>query len=408
MRGRPTISETEPLVLTVRRFAIALMLVLVTAGDALANPMLLIDANSGEVLYEDQAGQPWHPASLTKLMTAFVAFEAIAEGRVGLDTPVVMSKKAVSQAPAVSGLKAGAAISMKDALYIMLVKSANDVAWAVGETIGGGDVKAFVAEMNATAKKLGLSATHFGNPNGLNDESQVTTARDLAILSLYIRQNYPAYLPIFQTEKVVLGKTVMETNNDLLTHFAGTTGMKTGYICASGLNIVATVERNGRTLLGVVLGGSSGRERGEMAAEMFLRGFSGALPGTGKSVMAIANIDAPPFDMRPLICGKQAKDYVAQREAAFPLGLKGQPSYLTDLIPGTTYVATDLGQVRNGIPLPRPRPGNAPVPTAAAIIDISPVQDISPIEDIEAPVANIAPVAGLDAGAPIPMPTLVR
>ena len=324
---------------------------------ASANPMLLIDTDSGAVLYEQEAGAPWHPASLTKLMTAFVAFQAIADGRVSLDTPVVISKRAFNQAPSKSGLKVGSALSMQDALYVMLVKSANDVAVAIAETVGGSE-QSFVAEMNATAARLGMTNTHYVNANGLHAEAQVTSARDLAVLGLYIRQMFPQYQPIFETEAVALGKASLETNNDLLTHFAGTNGMKTGFICASGLNIVATAQRNGRSLMAVVLGGSSARERGEMTAELFLRGFSGSLTGNGKSILQVANTPGAPADMRSLLCGKESKAYVAERQAAYPLGLKGQPSYLTDQIKGRVYTATDLGQVRD-VPLPRPRPGTA-------------------------------------------------
>jgi D-alanyl-D-alanine carboxypeptidase len=320
--------------------------------------MLLVDMQTGEVLFNEDGGQPWHPASLTKLMTAYVTFAAIAQGRISLDTPIRISQNAWNQAPAKSGLDVGSFITLKDALYIMVVKSANDIAIAVAEAVSGSDDK-FVDEMNAMAAAMGLTATHYENPNGLHNAKQVTSARDLAVLTLYIRRDYPQYLPMFGTEAVTLGKASLETNNGLLEHFAGTTGMKTGYICASGLNIVATINRDGRELLGVVLGGSSARERNEMAAELFLRGLSGAVTGTGKSVVQMANIDAPPVDMKPLICGKKAKTYVAEREAAVPMGLKGQPSYLNDEIKGLVYTATDLGVIVN-VPLPRPRPSYAP------------------------------------------------
>lgn len=349
-----------------RRFLAVPFLVfsLVMAGPVAANPMLLVDMQSGEVLYNDDAGKPWHPASLTKLMTAYVAFAAIAQGRISLDTPIKISKKAWNQAPSKSGLAVGSSITLRDALYILVVKSANDIAVAVAEAVSGSTDK-FVGEMNAMAKAMGLTATHYVNPHGLHAEEQVTSARDLAVLTLYIWRDYPQYLPMFGTEMVKLGKAKLETNNGLLEHFEGTTGMKTGFVCASGLNIVATVNRGGRQLLGVVLGGSSARERNEMAAELFLRGLSGAVTGTGQSVVNLANQGGAPVDMRPLICGKKSKEYVAEREAAYPMGLKGQPSYLTDKIEGVSYEATDLGIIVEGIPLPRPRPGYAPVATAA-------------------------------------------
>jgi len=347
-----------------RRLLLILTVVLAaSAGTVQANPMLLVDMQSGEVLVNQEGGQPWHPASLTKLMTAYVAFAAIAQGRISLDTPIKISQHAWNQAPSKSGLAVDSAITMQDALYILVVKSANDIAVTVAEAISGSEQQ-FVNEMNQMAAAMGLTATHYVNPHGLHDKAQVTSARDLAVLVLYLRRDFPQYLPMFRTEKVTLGKTSFETNNGLLEHFAGTTGMKTGYICSSGLNIVATVERQGRSLLGVVLGGSSARERNEMAAELFLRALSGAVSGSGRSVVALPNGTAEPVDMRPLICGKQAKEYVAQREAAFPLGLEGQPSYLTDEIDGPVYAATDLGRRRN-VPLPRPRPPYMPLTTAS-------------------------------------------
>jgi D-alanyl-D-alanine carboxypeptidase len=347
-----------------RRLFLVLVLIALGAGGVRANPMLLIDMDTAQVLYENEAGVPWYPASLTKLMTAFVTFQAIAEGRVGLDTKVIVSRNAVNQAPSKSGLLVGSALTLQDALYVMIVKSANDIAVALAETVAGTEAR-FVDQMNATAARLGMTATHFNNPHGLPDPGQVTTARDLAILSLYIRQTFPQYLPIFETETVTLGKASMDSNNNLLTDFAGTTGMKTGYICASGLNIVATVERGGKKLMAVVLGGSSARERGEMTAQLFLRGFSGAVTAKGKSVLSIANdLEKKPVDMRKMLCGKEAKAYVAARAAEFPMGLKGQPSYLTDRLQGRVYAATDLGRLRN-VPLPRTRPGHAPAASIA-------------------------------------------
>lgn len=342
--------------------AVALAAMLLAAAPAQANPMLLADLETGEVLYAEEAGHPWHPASLTKLMTAYVAFAAIAQGRITLDTPITVSQRAWNQAPSKSGLEVGSAITLRDALYLLIVKSANDIAVAIAEAVSGSEA-GFVSEMNHMAAAMGLSATHYVNPHGLHDPAQVTSARDLVVLTLYIRRDFPQFLPIFSTGAVRLGKATFESNNDLLEHFRGTTGMKTGYICASGLNIVATVNRQGRQLIGVVLGASSARERNERAAELFLRGLSGAVQGSGRSVVQLPNIVAEPVNMRPRICGQQAKEYVAAREASFPMGLDGQPSYLNDQIEKPVYRATDLGQLRD-VPLPRPRPRWAPMTTA--------------------------------------------
>lgn len=340
-------------------------------GLARANPTLLVDMDSLQVLYAEDAGLPWHPASLTKLMTAYVTFEAIAKGDVSLSTPVILSRHAVNQAPSKSGLPVDSALSMKDALYVMLVKSANDIAMAIAETVGGSEA-GFVAKMNDAARRMGLTATYFANPNGLDDPAQTISARDVAILALYIRQNFPQYDAIFRTEAVQLNGKRLESENKLLTSFAGTTGMKTGFICASGLNIVATVARNGRRLMAVILGASSGRDRNERAAELLLRGFAGSIQASDQSVLELPNRPAvEPANMRPLICGKQAADYAKAQEAAFPMGLKGQPSYLNDEIEAVTYQASDLGRMRTGIALPRPRPPHITAfPVALAEIDV--------------------------------------
>ncbi|MGV8954675.1 MAG: D-alanyl-D-alanine carboxypeptidase family protein, partial [Cypionkella sp.] len=225
----------------------------------------------------------------------------------------------------------------------------------------GGSEAGFVAKMNDAAARMGLTASHFANPNGLDDPSQIMSARDLAVLALYIQQSFPQYMPMFGTEAVQLGKVRLESQNDLLTSFAGTTGMKTGYVCSSGLNMVATVERNGRKLLAVVLGGQSSRERNERAAELILKGLGGSAGPTGQTVLTLGNNPGlPPVDMRPQICGKQAKAYAASQQAAFPMGMKGQPSYLTDVVPPRSYVATDLGRIAVGVSLPRARPAHLP------------------------------------------------
>ncbi len=351
-----------------RRMAVCVVFIVVAAFGAApgsANPLLLVDMRSGEVLYADQAGQPWHPASLTKLMTAFVAFEAISSGRVTLDTPVIMSERALAEPPAKIGLPVDAAITLRDALYLMIVKSANDIAVAIAETVSG-SLEEFVSEMNLTAEALGLSATHYVNANGLHDPDQVTTARDLAILALNIRARHPEYDGIFATGIVKIGKAWLRSQNNLLTQFAGTTGMKTGYVCSSGLNMVATASRGDNDLMAVVLGAASARERGEQAAELLIQGFSGEVSGLGKTVGALADGGGPPTDMRPLICGKQAGAYASERKNAYPYGLEDEPTFLEDTVAPLVYTVHPLGYMRT-VPLPLPRPLWAPAPPPPSI-----------------------------------------
>jgi D-alanyl-D-alanine carboxypeptidase len=354
-----------------RRVAMCVAFVVIAALSAApgsANPLLLVDMYSGEVLYAHEAGQPWHPASLTKLMTAYVAFEAIASGRVTLDTPVIMSARALEEPPAKIGMPLDSAVTLRDALYFLIVKSANDVAVAIAETISG-SLEQFVAEMNRTAKALGLSATHYVNPNGLHDPDQVTSARDLAVLALSIRAHYPQYDEFFSTGTVRIGKAWLKSQNNLLTGFAGTDGMKTGYVCSSGLNMVATSKRGDKALMAVVLGSASARERGEMAAQMLTEGFSGQLHGLGLTVVALANGGGPVTDMRPLICGSEARTYASERKKAYPYGLKDEPSFLTDTVTPSVYTVHPLGRMRN-VPLPRMRPLWAPEPPPPPSIDI--------------------------------------
>jgi len=383
-------------VLLLRRFVIALFLSALSLVPTAAMPLLLVDRDTLQVLYAQDAGQPWHPASLTKLMTAYVVFEEIAKGTVTLDTPVTLSKNALAQAPSRSGLKVDTSVSLNDALYILIVKSANDMAMAIAETVGGSEA-GFVAKMNDVARRMGLTATHFVNPHGLHDPRQVTSARDLAVLSLYIEQSFPQYMPMFRTSSVKVGNIVLESQNELLTTFAGAIGMKTGYVCASGLNMVADVDRNGRRLLAVVLGGSSGRDRNERAAELLLKGINGSVRPTGQTVLNLANaVGAAPVDMRPNICGKGAAEYVKAQEAAFPMGMEGQPSFLTDTIAEIQHIAVDLGRVRTGIALPRPRPAH---------VATLPVQNVA---DTTAATADVPLRPGLDVSAnpniPFPRP----
>jgi D-alanyl-D-alanine carboxypeptidase len=374
---------------------LSVILVLTSLASASALPRLLIDMRTSEILFEQDAGAPWHPASLTKLMTGLLAFEAIESGRVTLDTPVVTSANALSAPPSKMGYPVDTAIRLEDALYILMIKSANDIAIAVAETIGGTE-GAFVAMMNQRAAQMGLTGTHFTNPHGLHDPAQVTTARDMAIIALTIRNRFPQYDAMFVTQTVQHGSSRSSTNNILLSKFAGADGMKTGYICASGLNIVATANRGGRQLMAVMFGGNSSRERGEMTAQMLYSGYAGGYRGTGRSVIEIANrTDVGPVDMRPMICGAQANQYDTARREEFPLGLEGQLSYLNDTVEPIVYAMNTLGRVRD-VPLPRPRPiglGGTALQSAEVPSEANPMGD-----------ASSSPTLNYDLSAPVPIP----
>ncbi len=324
-------------------------------GAGFALPMLLVDGKMGEVLYAQEAGVAWHPASLTKLMSAFVTFEAIKKGKISLDTPVILSRNALKVPPSKSGLPREMALSVRDALYMIVVKSANDVAIALGEAVSGSE-KAFVKEMNETAKALGMSGTVFVNANGLHKKAQVSTARDMAILALNIKIRHPEFNSLFATSIVQLGEAKMKSYNILLAKFRGTNGMKTGFICAAGFNIAVSATRNSRSLIAIVFGASSERERAQMVAQLLTKGFAGEFVGSGKSVLDLRNIvGSSPKNMRPLLCGENAPAYVAKRKREYPLGLEGQQSFLNDNIEKITYRVKLLGKMRNVVlPIKRP------------------------------------------------------
>jgi D-alanyl-D-alanine carboxypeptidase len=245
----------------------------ISAAVADAPPSIVIDVNTGKVLESNNATALWHPASLTKLMTAYVVFEGLRDGSLKLTSPIKVSAHALAQAPAKMGYKVGTVINVDNALKMLLVKSANDIAVAIAESVGGSEPK-FVARMNDTAAKLGMVSTHYDNANGLPDDGQLTTARDLAVLARAIFTDFPEYVSYFGIPAIKAGKRVLHSENDLLERYQGTIGMKTGFICASGYNIVASAKRGNRTLIAVILGASSADTRGQAAAHLLDDGFA--------------------------------------------------------------------------------------------------------------------------------------
>ncbi|MEC9367696.1 MAG: D-alanyl-D-alanine carboxypeptidase family protein [Pseudomonadota bacterium] len=283
-----------------------LLAFLVGPGLVQAGPALLFDPSKGTILYEEDMDALWHPASLTKLMTAYITFEALRDGKITMDSVLTCSETANAQPPSKIGLPVGGEMSVSLALRSLIVKSANDVAFMLAEKISGsGD--AFIGRMNATAKRLGMTRTVFTNPNGLPDEKQVTTARDMGLLARAIINEFPDRMDLFSEPYVKVGKVRMRTHNRLLQQFEGADGLKTGFICDSGYNIVASATRDGRRLVAVVLGGESGTKRNERAASLLDQGFRRykwkALFGDDIDRHAInASAADAPESMRPVVC----------------------------------------------------------------------------------------------------------
>lgn len=274
--------------MTASRFAAAFAFALLLAAPAQAGTSLVVDASTGSVLSSENAGQPWHPASTTKMMTAYLALKAVREGRLGLETAIPASKLAASQPRVKAYIKAGQEVTLDNALRIMMVKSANDIAYVIAEGVGG-DVPSFVAMMNAEAQRLGMRDTVFTNPNGWHDPNQQVSARDLAVLAMALMRDFPDYADYWNTAAVQLGKTVMNNTNGLVGRYSGISGMKTGFVCASGFNVVATATRGGRTLIAVVLGATSGAERTVKAAQLLDDGFA-QWGGSGATLASIPSM----------------------------------------------------------------------------------------------------------------------
>ena len=241
-------------------------------ATAWAGPALLFDASDGKVLYAEDQDDQWHPASLTKIMTAYVVFEALKDGKLTLATKISCSQHASSQPPTKVGLAVGAQMTVEKALQALIIQSANDVAVMLAEAVAGSH-EAFVERMNATAARLGMTRTKFVNANGLPDAEQVTTARDLAKLARAVWRDYPDHARLWSLLDVHIGKRHFGTFNGLLANYAGADGMKTGFTCDSGFNVVASATREGHKLIAVVLGENTGGERSLRASSLLEHGF---------------------------------------------------------------------------------------------------------------------------------------
>ena len=275
-----------------------------------AEALLLIEADSGKVLQAENATMPWYPASVTKLMTAYVTLKAVKDGRITLDTLLNVSPVAASQSPSKMGFRPGTQVTVDNALKMMLVKSANDMAVVLAEGVGG-SIDGFSAMMNQTAQRLGMTQTSYVNPNGLPADGQITSARDLAMLARAIIRDLPEYEYFVHIPSIRYGRRVTQNFNKLIGRYPGADGFKTGFICASGYNLVASATRDGKRLIAVVLGASSGTMRAVRAAQLLDRGFSSNTlswlrPSLG-TVDNLVPIDASPPNLRDEMCGGKHK-----------------------------------------------------------------------------------------------------
>jgi D-alanyl-D-alanine carboxypeptidase len=233
---------------------------------------IVVDAKTGEVLYAKRADSPRYPASITKVMTLYLTFEALSAGKLDLDDRVVFSPRAAAQSPTKLGVPAGQSITVSEAMQAMSIRSANDVAVAMAEKLGGTESR-FAALMTLRARELGMENTHFVNASGLPDSRQISTARDLAILSRAVMRDYPQYYRLFSQKSFVFRGQTINSHNRLLQRTPGVDGIKTGFTNASGFNIAVSGVRDNRRLITVVLGGPTTAARDQNAEDLLLTGF---------------------------------------------------------------------------------------------------------------------------------------
>ena len=352
-------SDALPLV------AILVGLLLVSA-DALAipkgNARIAVDAYTGEVLVARGSQTRWNPASLTKIMTLYQLFDALERGKVTMRTRIKLSRRASRQPPSKLGIGMGRTISVSDAIPALAVKSANDIAVAVGEHLAGSETK-FARRMTATARRLGMSKTTFRNASGLHHPSQVTTARDMAILAVAMRRDFPQYYEYFGRKVFRYGRRVFGTHNRMLKSYSGMDGLKTGYIFKSGFNLAASVGRRDKRIVAVVLGANSSAQRSRIMASVLDQAFDRLADPRRKYItrkLPVRLISPPPLP-RPRPHSTPPALLVAYQPPAPPV-----PSVLA------SGDRPPLPRPRGGSTTGRPLPAPSPASVSAVTFEVPP------------------------------------
>ena len=295
-------SVYERFIVGVRKLAIAVVACgFFAAGAAHAAKLasIVIDANTGKVMQSDDASGIRYPASLTKMMTLYLVFQALESGKISKSTQIPMSSRAANEPPSKLGVKPGQSFSVEDGILGLVTRSANDVAWAFAEYLGG-DVNNFGRMMTAQARSLGMNSTVYVNPNGLPDPRQVTTAHDQALLGIALRQHFPEYYGYFSTRSFRFGRQVIGNHNHLLGKVAAIDGIKTGYTRAAGFNLATSAQADGHSIVVVVLGGKSTSSRDALVTELVKRYLPAS--SSGRRTYAIAKAEKKPtFSIAPSI-----------------------------------------------------------------------------------------------------------
>lgn len=292
---------------------------------------LVIDAKTGEVLHEINADTRNYPASLTKMMTLYMLFESLEEGRLRMDDRIMMSRRAARQPPSKLGIKVGKTLSVEDAIRALAIKSANDVAAAVSEHLGGTE-RQFALLMTAKARALGMKNTTFRNASGLPHRGQLSTARDMSKLARALLMHFPHRYHYFSESKFSYSGKTYKTHNKLLTNYEGTDGIKTGYIRASGFNLVASVKRGERRLIGVVFGAKNSKSRNRHMVKLLDKGWAKVDPSIAVAKAQTKSKSTARAKTGKSIWGVQIGAYKTYNPA-YEIAMRAMglaPSYLAD------------------------------------------------------------------------------
>jgi D-alanyl-D-alanine carboxypeptidase len=334
---------------------------------------IVVDANTGKTLFSASADAPRYPASLTKMMTLYMLFEALDNGRLSLSSRIPFSAQAAAEPPTKLGVKAGNSITVETAIYSMVTKSANDSATAVAELLGGSEQK-FARMMTAKARRLGMSGTTFRNAHGLPDDAQKTTARDMAVLGIALREHFPRYYKYFSARSFQYGRQRINGHNRLLGRIKGVDGIKTGYTRASGFNLASSVSDGNRSIVAVVMGGKSGRSRDAQMAELIkkylpkastrdsgpLIARSGDSPIAAIAAAILPKRKAPTPDPRPEVIVALSEEEVLEAERQ-------------QMAEQETVVEETTAPIVQAYAEPAPQPKAAPRPKA----DVDPIRTSS-------------------------------
>ena len=318
---------------TVKSILLILMpvwLLLMPASSYGRHAAIMIDADNGAVLHEENATQSWYPASLTKVMTLYMTFDALQAGQIHLYDTLRASYHASRQPTSKLGLRQGETLTVEDAILAVITRSANDAAVVLAEHLGGTE-ESFAVKMTTKAHTLGMYDTHFMNATGLPHQWQVTTSRDLAILAWKTLRNFPNYYPYFSAHSFYYKGRELRGINKFTASYPGAEGMKTGFTCGSGYNLISTARQNGRRLIGVIMGGMTSAERYQLMINMMDDGFANKFnpyPARNINTMTTSSAGTPPYQLG---CGNLAPTKIGSDDNGDSNRYSPQPKHISKI-----------------------------------------------------------------------------